>query len=523
LAQGSGAAPCRAARLAPLLPTLGTCFGWLRGWPTAASTSRRASTGRRASVGGRRNSACRIARRLSASDRHFLRLCLSGNSGSGSDSEAEFRSVASASSKDDFESVPDSPRSGLSASTCSDSMRGIFYAMHTDSDEDVEDSDAGEAAKLEFTMFDEDSDEDDNEDLNDVFSFDLERVAELLKNGVDKEELSKAIEEMLGENLESRLAAVGTTIVVEPPPSAPCPSLEQCRSLGLPGVEGRGSGVATPSLPGTLSGLMTPAVLTEDDVSPVPSAAEISARVYQVFSDIPEQRRRSSAMQHSRLAEAVNEATEERRQSLERACRDFCTAKPNPRRLSSEAVRRFVVNDCKRHRQSLLRAAEVLEVAGIGTEASRPQEDSATIQVKAEAAISQQLRLVQGAMKAARRRHRQCVAKVVCDMASGGVDTAGLPCQNVAYEKIQQIIAKAYARHQERHAQGGGQPRSGGGGGGTGSSSKHEEQQGSLGEALMRKGTLVALMHARSRDNRVHIGPAQDLSTQAKNQGRVAR
>jgi len=393
---------------------------------------------------------------------------------------------------------------------------------------------------LDVNMFGEDSDEDgdgeegeEGEELEDIFSFDLKRVAEALRNGADKEELAKIIEDLMGDELETRVLGAKPGTVFR--------------------MDRDDSGTASPAMSTSLSGLMTPTADDDDDEAApsapaAPSPEAIGKRIGEVFgkagavarhrrSSIKE--RRQSLGQHPKLASAIDEVTRQRRRSLcetlTRACEEQgCAAKGGNRRLSREAARRLssevrrLSSECRRSRLSLLKAAETLEVAGIGVEEEKKGNGET-------ADVSQQLCLVQDAMETARQRHRLSVARAVRDVVGGdaGDETEGvaadarpakecagaarqLPCQTLSQDKVQRIIAKAYAKHQELKESSAAAPSR--------ASKKQKQSEGGMPEALVRSGTLVALMNARVVDadkHIVHIGPyGKTAPSKVKRRGR---
>lgn len=137
--------------------------------------------------------------------------------------------------------------------------------------------------------------------------------------------------------------------------------------------------------------------------------------------------RRASIAHNGRLAQAVKAATTSFRRSLAPLARDASATKLH-RTLSSggaageaeeaaeaaqagEAarMRKSVAGACRRHRQSILLAAEVLEAAGVvGTEAASREEAAAS-----QGDVDTQLNLVHKAVESARRRHRMSIAQAV--------------------------------------------------------------------------------------------------------------
>jgi hypothetical protein len=109
---------------------------------------------------------------------------------------------------------------------------------------------------------------------------------------------------------------------------------------------------------------------------------------------------------------------------------------------------------------SLMKSAEVLEAAGIGTGCD--QEQISHVGIPKLDLVDDKLLLVQQAMDDARRSHRRSIAEAV-NKASGKTQSGArskakgtpLPCQNISQEKVDEIIAKALARQGSERCKGG--------------------------------------------------------------------
>merc|ERR1740139_1810913 len=371
--------------------------------------------------------------------------------------------------------------------------------------------------------------EPDGDSLEALFAFDLDKVAEALKTGADVQELTNLIEESMGDTLgeviEGRLDAADEL------------EEEDADSDAEGRVEDAGdAGVGQPSPAGAcfeLSGLMTPELREGEDALVV----EPEQLVSQVHEALPEEvrcrRASAGALQRRlsvRLVDAVQEASRQRRKSVMLACEDARARRlgedfaEEDRAAAIEEMRRLVSKDARNHMKSLLKAAEVLEVAGIGLNDEAPEapaEECKETEVADKrrpavdtlgTQISDKLQLLQDAMKDARRRHRQSIAQAVQeasvanDRASQsttkraqkkrGTSSTRMPIQTLAAEKVNKSIARAYADFQERKAR---------------RAQVAASSPSCFPSALMRTGNLVAVIHAGSGDkgmarNAVHCG-----------------
>lgn len=223
--------------------------------------------------------------------------------------------------------------------------------------------------------------------------FNLKEVAEALNGGASRRELEDIIEAGLAERLEYRLCS---------PAGTPVPS-----GSATPDVEAR----MTP--PG---GLMTPA--TEGVGVQDGFVEEVAERL----------RPRRSSIAHPVIVEAVEAANSKRRLSLTR----WVSQEPDSARARVSASK-----TAQRHRQSIIKAAEVLEAAGVSdceAEASRG------------ISVEQKLHFVQRAVEVAQRRHRQSVVRAV-----RAVTQVQEPESAVTDRfKIERMVAAAYAKQQSK-------------------------------------------------------------------------
>jgi len=152
------------------------------------------------------------------------------------------------------------------------------------------------------------------------------------------------------------------------------------------------------------------------------SSTDLAARLQKIGGgSCSSRRRRSSIAQHPQLLEAVSTAQSRHRQSLakvvetelrearrrslatplrQREC--FSSPEESVHCPSLAQVRRSVAGAQRRRRSSLIRAAEVLEVAGVGIG-----------QQQAQIEVEEHLDLVQRAVEIATRRHRQSILEAM--------------------------------------------------------------------------------------------------------------
>ncbi|CAJ1334660.1 unnamed protein product [Effrenium voratum] len=345
--------------------------------------------------------------KLTEPERQFLLQCLG---------DEDFFSADSGS---DFESLPGSPRNDADEALA---KRIRFLLSKGDSDgEDELPNDAGLSLEtihafdpaslarlgkrnvLNYIFIDDDEEEDGcTEGIEEIFSFDMDKVAEALRRGVDRSELSSVIEEAMVKDLPVRISR-----------SQAMPS----SSSTLTPRTGELSGLMTPPSMPDLEGLMTP------PKGPASSCgqgkrfemeAELAARLEPLEKPSGGRQscparagmRRSSIAQHPQLLEAVSAATARHRRSMAKVV-EAELRQDGLRPSVAAKVRRSVASAQRHRRASFIRAAEVLEVAGVGVGESGAQEE-----------VLEQLDVVQQAVEEAARRHRQSIIVAVAHVTN---------------------------------------------------------------------------------------------------------
>jgi len=351
----------------------------------------------------------RRRRRLSQPKRQFLQKCL------GDDFGSDPETLGEPSSDEDEDEV------------LAKRMRFLLSKDSDAEDDSQEDDDAGpslnaiysfdaaEMARLcmrnvvNYIFIDDDEEDGCTDGIEEVFSFDLEKVAEALRRGADQDELSQIIEEAMIQDLPQRIAE-SEVIEVHETSSTVTPCTGDLSALMTP--------------PRRIEDLMTP---PEGTVSPhfgrgAVSSTILAERLQNIQGEgcagCASRRRRSSIAQHPQLLEAVSTAQSRHRRSLAKvleaelreASRRSLAASlsvspeeglPRP---SAAQVRRSVAGVQRRRRSSLIRAAEVLEAAGVGVGQDAQRE------------VDRHLDVVQRAVEMAARRHRQSILVAVAQI-----------------------------------------------------------------------------------------------------------
>jgi len=312
----------------------------------------------------------------------------------------EFLSYCLCDDDDDFWSVPsqDSEEFGTPPSS-SRTDTGFFCLDGSDS----ENGGVGRCGAQELTLEDmfsfdlEQTDDQDSLELLEVFSFDLEKVADALSRGDALESLQDVIEKLMAANVESKTTQAGQPTVPE----------------------------LSPLMAGDLSGRMTPGTLTPTN-GPSPKAAGPGActksqleGLAKRLSGTPTPSRRQAQTPtrnpqlQSQLSAVVDEACMRNRQSLANAAAQEYRTQAEASSSSSKkevtsAVRDCVIKSHQQHRQSLLQAAEIMELASVKEQSGLSEEWGAEHLTPAQ--LTTQLQMVQQAIQGARQRHQQSIA-----------------------------------------------------------------------------------------------------------------
>jgi len=241
------------------------------------------------------------------------------------------------------------------------------------SDNEDETSTSLDPATISTFALDDSDDGSCEEDLDDIYDFDHDKLADMVKSGADRLQLATVVEDAMAAALERKLA----------------------RKAGKEPREAKdlAAAVATNAWATQenwdLDGRMTP---TEEAPVPIEDVAE---RARQALVMANSRRRRSSAAKKHTfgIEEAMKGARERRRQSLAQKYNTMGDAHGQ----ISEAMERAR----GRHRQSMSKAADVLESAGY---------DDDTVECSE---TTKKMRLLQQAMEDARQRHRRSIARAV--------------------------------------------------------------------------------------------------------------
>lgn len=244
---------------------------------------------------------------------------------------------------------------------------------------DAEDAPIEPARTMSFALADSDEDDSDSDDgLDDEYEFDHDRLAELVKGGADRSQLASVVEDAMAAALERKLAP----------------------KKGQDQNDAGDKDTAAPSCWDLVDGQMTPGQMTPPEGNATSPARgdvdDLTKRAQEALASANARRRRSSAQRKNDggpgIARALDEAKDRRRKSL---------AKLNGGSEMQEGNDAAMQHANRRHRQSISKAADVLECAGY-------DEDDVD---SSEAAAK--MRLVQQAMEDARRRHRRSIAEAV--------------------------------------------------------------------------------------------------------------
>jgi len=251
----------------------------------------------------------------------------------------------------------------------------------------LEDSDGDEAGNnpadtnMSFATGDNSDSGSDDDDLDEEYDFDHEKLAELVKSGADRMQLASVVEDAMASALERKLARKAGK---EPR------DIEALAAAAA--AEGKTNEDGSWDLEGhmTPTGQMTPPASAA--ASPALDADAVAERAKEAIALANARRRRSSAArkQIPGIALAMEQAKERRRQSLAKKFNGGADAQDKIQAAMEQAR--------GRHRASMCKAADVLECADYDLDGAQSSD------------VAQKMRLVQQAMEDARVRHRRSIS-----------------------------------------------------------------------------------------------------------------
>lgn len=374
----------------------------------------------------RRSMVSRTRRSSTRLSQSFLRVCLAEN-----DSDSDFFSLCG--SEGDYESLPSTPR-----------KPAVCFSM-SDSEDDFDAGTPGQSLEDMFKFSLEDFDE--SQDIEELFSFDSEKVAEAYRRGAGMEEIVEIINQCQAANLEALTM-----------PSAAQPAT----------IVGNSLMDLSPLMAGDISGRMTPPTFATGQMTPPDTveAAVLAGRTPEhqavvnrlsEFTGSARKGRRSSMVQCRRLSVAVEEHCARHRQSLAQAAtREIARSGEEGEEVKAE-MRKVVLSAHRRCRQSISQAALVLEAAGVGEDSDDESSSSAPPEVVAK------LQFMQEAVETARIRHRQSISQAVRSIADVNAEPrqasdlkVGWPHADAAVcARVEKSIAAACSRKEERDGKNG--------------------------------------------------------------------
>jgi len=394
-----------------------------------------------------------------------------------SDSDFEWYTVNSDSvlGSEDFESTPSSP------------CREAACFRYADSDSEAGGSATSGLALEDMFRFNPEDVDWDGDALEDVYSFDPDKVAAALRDGADFGDLVNVIADSMAENLDSLVSEH-----FDPSP--------ECMDEDLSGRMTPGRMTPAGDLAGRMTpGRMTPALdlcMTPGRMTPLGTeeAAVVAGHTPQVLEGVaskvadllssparqrrslvcgsPAKPRRSSMVQiRPRLSMAVEQAYSKHGSSLAKAAaRELGSLQETIPDEDAELkgvtadIQHQVYKSCCRKRMSLIKAAEVLEVAGIDEDSDEGNHEGEGI----SAAVTEKLKFVQEAVDAARRRHRESMVARAAPAANEETHTSRR-CKDPRFVALMRTRASVVGRPvhcgptpKKRMAQVGRQKRGGG-------------------------------------------------------------
>lgn len=311
----------------------------------------------------------------------------------------EFLSYCLCHDDDDFWSAPshDSECFGT-APSASPADSGFFCLDNSDSDAGGDGGCGAQELSLEemFSFDLQQMDDEDSLELMEIFSFDLEKVADALTRGDALEQLQEVIEKLMATSLEPEN---DQSIHAEVP---------ELSSL----MAGDLSGRMTP-------GRMTPTGIDSPEAPELVACANLQESLAKRISEAPTPSRHSKVQTSSRhnqlqrrMSVAVDEACAQNQQNLAAVAAQECQAQAESSGCTKKvtsAVRECVMKSHQRHRQSLIQAAEIVELASLRDQSGVSDEWGAEHLTPAQ--LTTQLQLVQQAIQGAWQNHRQSIAQ----------------------------------------------------------------------------------------------------------------
>lgn len=290
---------------------------------------------------------------------------------------------------DDFWTVPSQSSQVIDIAGVSPCAASNCFALDG-GDSDNEDSSSSRRGLQESTlenMFSfnlEQSEDLDRLELEDVFSFDLDKVAEALRWGAGVEQLQEIIEQSMAANFASPASPSETPGIFEP----------------------------SPLMAGDLSGRMTPGRETPEinDTEELAASSDcLNKCLAQLPTPMKTTRHRRASVLHNPLSAAVDEACARSRRSVALvAAQEYRTqiqtqADNDSVDSMAGAIQENAKKSHKRRRQSILQAAEVIELASVCEERGFCEDWGAEHLTAAQ--LTMQLQMVQQAIEGARQRH----------------------------------------------------------------------------------------------------------------------
>jgi len=246
-------------------------------------------------------------------------------------------------------------------------------------------------------------------DLDDMFDFDPDKMAELMNGGATVDELADHLQDLWAENLEKRLLEQPDPIEGDAQEDGDRPTMMSLDTLMTPTLTPNMTPLTTPKNAGSPRKLMT---LLEDRVADEAAADEVEERRQSQAADRRRKseacRRRSSLARRESLG--LEKVAAAGRKSLVRI-QELATSGLTDGLADEDldevkgAIGKAVAKAGERHRRSIAKTAEILEAV-----ADAAGEDLDTWE---EEKVDERASLIQEAMEVARKAHRRSIAEAV--------------------------------------------------------------------------------------------------------------